>query len=149
MSAGFKEGDYGDLAYVMDGYIDKLKGLCEEKIRDQQKNSSRNAICIALLIVLIVVPSFFSTLGINISITTMVVTSLIVILQYLTATSGNPSITNTNHKIASTRRALVELTKYLSQINDHNKFSPTIGFLIILKLSEAEEIIHLTEQATK
>lgn len=157
INIAFKEDEYRDIVYVMDGYIDRLRRLYTHQENIRKNNTLLIAINVVSVIVIsyaaygiyqLNLPSPFNQLTLVIAAILIVSIGGISIIMHINRAAKN-SFYAPSQGIRETiyaRKQLLRFVKYISQVLDHNDFSAPKKFLMDLKLSEAEEVINLTEK---
>ena len=154
----FKEDEYRDIVYAMDGYTHRLRKLYIAK--EKLKRDRITWIVTLSIILLLAAFSVYELTKINVipvkelltvaTITTFILFAIpTVIFLYRHSRNNLYDPLNDTRAIIYTRKQLIKFVSYISQVLDHNEFSPPKKFLMDLKLSEAEDIIHLTAKIAK
>ncbi len=154
----FREDEYQDIVHVMDSYTQRLRSLyvAKEKLRRDKIIWLASLIIILFLSVFSVyelsklnsLPVRELLTGVLIATSVLFAIPTFIYLHQSSRTSLYDTVNDTR-EIVYTRKQLVKFMKYVSQVLDHNTFSPPKKFLMDVKLSEAEEVIFLTEKFFK
>lgn len=152
-----EEEEYKDIVYVMDGYTKRLKDLYYSREKSRQDRTSFFGLSIfmsglytisAFALESVQSSPIYSNVF-SIFLITSFVGIILAFLMYANKSSNSINIFRRSQNLTElvyTRKQLIKLLKYVSQVLDNNEFSPPKKFLMDLKLSEAEEIIHLTKK---